>query len=283
LSSVNGDRGVQINGAAAQDGLGFSVAAAGDANGDGFGDVIVGSPYAGGTGAGYIIYGGMPAGAVTRVGTAVANVIHGGNFDDTLSGLDGDDHLIGHDGKDKISGEAGGDVLDGGTGNDSLKGGADADTLIGSDGKDSLEGGAAADFLAGGLGADKLNGAEGADRFVYDSAAESTGIGCDKITKADFAIDVWDFSGAVTTIDAQIADGTLRKKAFDTDLAAAADAAHLGAQHAVLFTPDRGTLAGIILLVIDLNGVAGYQTGADLVALLTNPLNIGSLGTEDFI
>ena len=46
LSDLDGTNGFQINGEAAFDSSGRSVAAAGDVNGDGFDDLIVGSPYA---------------------------------------------------------------------------------------------------------------------------------------------------------------------------------------------------------------------------------------------
>ncbi|HUO97234.1 MAG TPA: bluetail domain-containing putative surface protein, partial [Rhizomicrobium sp.] len=52
--------------------------------------------------------------------------------------------------------------------------------------------------------------------------------------------------------------------------------------HAVLFTPDAGALAGQQFLVIDTNGVAGYQAGADLVIRLVNPSNTGALGLGTF-
>ena len=59
---------------------------------------------------------------------------------------------------------------------------------------------------------------------------------------------------------------------FNSDLSHAADAAHLGKHHAVLFTPDSGDLSGTTFLVIDTNGVAGYQAGADLVIQLVSPV-----------
>ena len=41
--------------------------------------------------------------------------------------------------------------------------------------------------------------------------------------------------------------------------------AGLGAGQAVWFAPDAGDLAGTIFLVVDANGIAGYQAGEDYV------------------
>jgi len=65
--------------------------------------------------------------AITFSGDDQDNVIIGGGFADTLSGLAGNDSL---------SGLGGNDSLSGGTGNDTLDGGAGADALLGGDGSD---------------------------------------------------------------------------------------------------------------------------------------------------
>ena len=46
LSSLDGATGFKLNGAAASDHSGYSVASAGDVNGDGFADLIVGAQQA---------------------------------------------------------------------------------------------------------------------------------------------------------------------------------------------------------------------------------------------
>ena len=56
----------------------------------------------------------------------------------------------------------------------------------------------------------------------------------------------------------------------------------LAANHAVLFTPDGGTRAGHIFMIVDQNGAAGYQAGADLVIEFVNGTNLASLGTGNF-
>ena len=85
----------------------------------------------------------------------------------------------------------------------------------------------------------------------------------------------------MTGIDATVA-GHLSKGSFISDLADAVDG-HLGKHHAVLFTPDSGNLSGKTFLVVDLNGVAGYQANADLVVQLTNAQHVGNIGVGDFI
>ena len=128
LSDIDGNNGFQINGEAANDSSGSSVASAGDVNGDGFGDLIVGAPRADpngsfASGASYVIFGSMPGEAVIRTGSAIGQTIHGGNFDDVLSGLDGGDTLVAYRGNDILFGGDGNDSLDGGEGSDILTGG----------------------------------------------------------------------------------------------------------------------------------------------------------------
>ena len=155
-------------------------------------------PTAAQSGASYVIYGSMPGEAVKRVGTHIANTIHGGDLADTLIGQGGDDTLIGHDGNDRLIGGAGGDVLDGGDtllgadagddslfgasgndsldgrgGNDRLVGGDNDDVLVGGAGNDTLNGGAGADMLTGGAGKDRLIGGAGADSFVFTDVSDS--------------------------------------------------------------------------------------------------------------
>jgi Ca2+-binding RTX toxin-like protein len=251
LSYLDGNNGFKIAGAAEGDTSGISVSAAGDVNGDGFADLIVGAPDADvgdnyGAGISYVIFGGMPGEAVDRTGTNIANTIHGGDFHDALSGLGGGDTLIGHGGKDTI------------------RGGKGDDTIIGGAGRDGLDGGG------------------GADVFRYEAVSDSTSTGADFVARFNFNVDKFDVA-VVNAIDAAIETGALSKATLDADLAAAVDAAHLGADNAVIFTPDSGDLVGTVVLVIDVNGDAGYQAGEDLVIELLNAKNLGALGTEDFI
>ncbi len=149
-------------------------------------------------------------------------------------------------------------------------------------GNDTLNGGAGTDTLIGGLGADVMDGGADGDVFVYAGAADSTSVGYDTIKNIDFTQDAFDMPVEITGVDAAIVDGALNKASFDADLAAAADGAHLAAGHAVLFTPDSGKLHGKTFLLIDVDGIAGYGSGVDIVVRLATPANLGALGTEDF-
>ncbi len=109
-------------------------------------------------------------------GTAAAESVTGGDFDDnyygyggndTIRGLSGDDRLFGGDGNDTLDGGAGNDRLDGGADIDSLTGGDGADQLWGRAGVDSLQGDDGDDTLDGGAGADQLNGGQGFDLADY--------------------------------------------------------------------------------------------------------------------
>jgi microcystin-dependent protein len=195
-----------------------------------------------------------------------ALTIAGTGADETLWGADQGDTISGSDGADVIYGNKGGDTLTGGEGNDELRGGAGSDILNGGAGKDKL-----------------MSFVVDPDTFLFSAASDSTGRFHDIARNVDFASEKFDTPATITGIDATIATGTLRGWLFDTDLAAAADAAHLGADHAVIFTPDAGNKAGKMFLVVDLNGIAGYQADEDLVVELRTVSNLGSIGTEDFI
>ena len=99
----------------------------------------------------------------------------------------------------------------------------------------------------------------------------------------DANAELFDLPVAVTGIDPTIASGRLSEAQFNSDLAAAASAAALLAHHAVLFTPDQGAHAGETFLMVDANGVAGYQVHEDFVFRLDSPVNLGSLSTDRFV
>ena len=151
VSALDGANGFRIDGAAAGDKSGRSVAGAGDVNSDGFADLIVGAfgadPNGTNSGASYVIYGSRPLTDVLRQGTDLANRINGGFGDDTVQGFSGRDTLIGWEGDDLIDGGSGKDRIDGGSGYDNINGGSGNDTILASAGHDTLRGGSGTDLL----------------------------------------------------------------------------------------------------------------------------------------
>ncbi|HEX2590044.1 MAG TPA: calcium-binding protein [Rhizomicrobium sp.] len=154
-----------------------------------------------------------------------------------------------------------------------LKGGAGADTLVG---------GAKQDTFTGGLGADTMTGGGSKDVFVYTNVLESTGTTHDTIVGFDFKLDKFDLDVTVTGIDANVS-GALSDGSFNADLKSAIKASKLGAGHAVEFDATGGSLAGHHFLVVDANGVAGYQSGADYVIELSGAQHVAAIDTTDFI
>jgi len=142
--------------------------------------------------------------------------------------------------------------------------------------------------VTGGGGADSftmgtLSGVQN-DTFVYNAVSDSTSTTYDTINALDFGHALFQTSGvggATTGIDAAVTTGSLSTATFDSDLASDIGAGQLAAHHAVLFTADAGTLAGQTFLVVDENGTAGYQAGADLVIDVTGAT--GTLTTANFI
>ena len=149
-------------------------------------------------------------------------------------------------------------------------GGLVGDTIIGGEGND---------ILVGGAGADTLTGGPGADLYRYRGASESTGPGYDTIDGFVFGTDQLDLPGAHDSYGTR-PGGALSTATFDDDLTAAMNGV-LNPGQAIFFTPDSGTLAGRIFLVVDDNGTAGYQAGADFVIELVNTSLPGTV--PDFI
>ena len=77
LSTLNGTNGFKLNGVAAGDFSGWSVASAGDVNGDGYDDMIVGAPHAlGFAGDSYVVFG-KPGGFAANLDLANLNGANG--------------------------------------------------------------------------------------------------------------------------------------------------------------------------------------------------------------
>jgi Ca2+-binding RTX toxin-like protein len=139
-------------------------------------------------------------------------------------------------------------------------------TFFGGAGDDMFLGGAGNDLIWGLDGADVLSGGGGSDTFAYHDTAQSSGAAHDVLADFNAAVDKIDLDVAVAGFDAAIATGSLSADSFDADLGAAL--AGLGAGRAVFYAPDAGDLAGTVFLVVDANGIAGYQEGEDYVFAL---------------
>ena len=134
LSTLDGTTGFRLDGVAASDLSGASVASAGDVNGDGFDDLIVGAyfadPAGSYSGASYVIYGGDFRAEANVIGTSVADTIKGTSAAEILVAAQGDDIVFGGGGADAINGGSGNDAIhvasnlffrvDGGSGTDTL-------------------------------------------------------------------------------------------------------------------------------------------------------------------
>jgi Ca2+-binding RTX toxin-like protein len=143
-----------------------------------------------------------------------------------------------------------------------LQGGAGNDVLIGGTGNDDLEG-------RGGV--DKMTGGAGADTFYFDQVSDSTSSTFDRITDFNASVDHIGVVLAVgiSAIDPTVTTGALSSKHFDTSLANAVGSSQLLAHDAVLFEPTTGYMHGHTFLIVDANGEAGYQAGADYVIDVT--------------
>ena len=189
LATLNGDNGFRIDGVAAGDSSGKSVAAAGDVNGDGFFDLLIGAPNAdvnrSNSGATYILFGAAGGFASSLAlsaldghqGLRFDGRLLGGNLTDlsgtdvsTAGDVDGDgydDILIGAQGNSGTTGSAylvyGRDFL----GTVDQQGSASNDTLTGSSADEQIIGARGNDILDGVSGADVLLGAAGDDVLVW--------------------------------------------------------------------------------------------------------------------
>ena len=210
LSALDGSNGFRINGEAAGDRSGYSVAGAGDVNADGVADLIIGAvgadPHGRSSGASYVIYGSR-----SLTGTSGDDLLQGTAAPDLIDGLAGNDTIAAKSGDDTLAGGAGADSLDGGTdidtadysasaaavtvnlatgsgsggdaaadslsGIENVIGSASNDSLIGNGGANSLAGAGGNDTLIGGAGADNLDG--GADNDTADYSASAAAVKVD--------------------------------------------------------------------------------------------------------
>ena len=174
-------------------------------------------------------------------------------------------------------------VTDGG--NFIIDGGAGTNNLTGGAGNDVIRTGNGTDFVTGGAGADSIFAGSGTDTFAYHMVTDSTGPTYDTIDSFNTSGDMIDLLGGlsgVTVVNNAVNTGHLSAATFNSNLAADIGAGQLSAHGAVLFTPSTGALAGETFLIIDENGVAGYQAGQDLVIELTHGIGLASLSVSNF-
>ena len=243
------------------------------------------------------------SGNIDATGNDLANVITGNSGNNRLTGGAGADTLIGGAGNDTYVDPTGDTMVEmSGGGTDtvessvtfSISGISHIENLIltgganiagtGNYGNNVIQGNAGANALRGNLGADTMDGGAGVDTFVYRGVAESTGAGRDVIQNMDLRNEKFDFgTDKPVSIAASVLAGALNEASFDADLAAAIGAGELGAHQAVLFAANSGTpeLMSQRFLIVDVNGIAGYQAGADYVVQLSN--HTGTLTIDDFI
>lgn len=145
-----------------------------------------------------------------------------------------------------------------GAGNDIYKGTDHVGAVInGGDGNDTITGGSGKDTITGGMGTDQLAGGDGADTFVYNNVAESTGTvqQGDIINRFNFKLDIL-----------MVNDVHLTSFDHITSLH------DLQAGHAAIIAAAHDP--NMFYLVVDENGKAGYQAGADYEIGLNHPLNM---------
>jgi hypothetical protein len=213
-----------------------------------------------------LVFGGGMSGSLGGFAAGHEQIVFLGGSDYALSATDGD---VAAGGLMSVIGShlGGADSLD-------FDGSAEKDgafDMFGGAGADRLTGGGGNDDFDGGHGGDRLTGGGGSDIFHYSGAADSTGAGYDTLVGFEYGADKIDLPGAVTGFDSRLSEGALSQGSFDSDLAAAFGPGKLGAGHAAWFTPNGGDLAGQTFLIVDGNGVAGYQAGEDYVFHMAEP------------
>jgi Ca2+-binding RTX toxin-like protein len=153
--------------------------------------------------------------------------------------------------------------------------------IDGTSGQDTITVGKGNYVLSGLGGGDTMTVGAGHDSFVYGASSESTGTNFDTIHGFNALTDTFQLSTAVTGIDHAVTSGMLDAGAnFDSELAADLNG-HLNADHAILFTATSGSLSGHTFLIVETNGVAGYQNG-DLVIDVTGGIHLNGLSIADF-
>ena len=166
--------------------------------------------------------------------------------------------------------------------NDIIGGTDDGELIIGTSGNDVIRARGGADTVYGGLGSDRIDPGGGHDTIAFASVSDSTSVNFDSMADFNAEKDVFLVPNAITAIDDSFVGGTLRDSFFDSDLANAANATRLGANHVLPFIPQNGDHAFETFLVVDQNGVAGYQASADIVVRLEDIEQLLGLAVANF-
>jgi Ca2+-binding RTX toxin-like protein len=212
VANLKASEGFVINGVAGDDGVGYSVASAGDVNGDGFADIIVGARGADSngqdSGSSYVVFGkaggfgrkielsaldgiggfridGEHVGDSSGYVVSSAGDVNGDGLSDLLVGASNAEPSGAFSGASYVIfgqlattavtriGTEASQSLVGGNLSDKLVGKGGDDHLYGHDGADKLKGGVGDDVLIGGVGQDRLVGGAGADTFVFQAVSDS--------------------------------------------------------------------------------------------------------------
>jgi hypothetical protein len=118
----------------------------------------------------------------------------------------------------------------------------------------------------GGATADSghANTASDAPPATHSESASEAGVNPGFVTGFDFSEKTLNAHMGTSGFDPGVWHGALSGDSFIADLGTAVGAA-LGADHSLFFTPTEGDFAGEAFLVVDRNGVAGFQAGEDQI------------------
>jgi hypothetical protein len=151
-------------------------------------------------------------------------------------------------------------------------------------GNATLEGGSGTNNLYVGGGIDEMTCGSASNNFYYGQFSNTGATHYDTIFGFNALTDSFNLEfHSPLGVDSMITEGALSSQAFAADLAKALGPSQLHANDAVLFSPNSGNLAGHAFLVVDMNGIAGYQAASDMVVELTGATNLSQFGMADFI
>jgi hypothetical protein len=159
------------------------------------------------------------------------------------------------------------------------------------DGSFNIRGGSGPNTITGGWLADSITAGSGLDTIKYTDARESRsmafGSGYDTVSGFDGSSDKFDVDaltgGGVSGVTVQ--NATLAKATLNTNLETVfgtGGASELGLNAAAVVTGGAGgNLVGQTFLLVNVDGVAGYQGGSDLLVKV-NGSNLGSINSGTF-